>query len=504
MTDIIDIPKGNSIAIIIAIEDYRFAEGATGIVPVKYARNDATKFKKLLREEFDIPDENIIMWLDKDAIKAALEDELKYHIRQLKSTDRFIFYYAGHGFYQNSNNKLTCWDTHPTNLSGTTVSLKEILLDPLEQSECEQSLIFLDCCSTNLTESLSGRDLISNFNDREFEVFIKSKKYNAIFMSCSPGEKSYPSEILKHGIWTYHLIEALKGNVPDAIVKDIYITDNTIRNYLSSAIPKFITEKTIHRDTQRPYSKVNSSNEFLIRQIQTKEDEINNELPNLKLKFDKALFRKVVNISIRRAKGFLKGHFAPEKVNASGNSFIQRVFEENLKEEIQTIYENTKEILSLRKKQIAVVAEIGGGSIECDTFRYLIDIEQNPYEPSEAKVTRKLIIRAKRSALVENFDDIFLYQIDEIVIPYEGNVDFDDLVEKFENLQEIDGGQLYDNEMKGEIEYKTYSGLSIKINIEDLEVVITPNRTMKCMELIDTTMEGLKKITGGGNINLLN
>ena len=96
MTDITDISKDNTIAIIIAIEDYRFADGATGIVPVKYAKNDATKFKKLLKEEFNIPEENITMWLDKDAIKSALEDELKYHIRQLKKTDRFIFYYAGH------------------------------------------------------------------------------------------------------------------------------------------------------------------------------------------------------------------------------------------------------------------------------------------------------------------------------------------------------------------------------------------------------------------------
>ena len=77
------------------------------------------------------------------------------------------------------------------------------------------------------------------------------------------------------------------------------------------------------------------------------------------------------------------------------------------------------------------------------------------------------------------------------------------MVEKFENLEDVDGGKLYDNEMKGEIEYKTYSRLSIKVNMEELEVVITPNRTMKCMELIDTSMEGLKKISGG-KINLLN
>ncbi len=495
MKDINNIPKMDTFAIIIAIEDYRFNDSANGIVPVKYARNDAIKFKKLLREEFEVPEENIIMWLDKDAIKSALEDELIYHIRQLTKDQRFIFYYAGHGFYQSSLNKLTCWDTHPTNLNGTTVSIKEILLDPLEKSECEQTLIFLDCCSTYLIEKITGRDFISNFNDREFDEFIRSSNYHAIFMSCSPGEKSYSHEVLKHGIWTYHLIEALKGNIQDVVVRDSYITDNSIKNYLKVAVPKFITEKTEYRGTQMPYAKINSSSDFLIRQLPIKEEEINNELPNLKLQFEKVSFRKIVFLPIKRAMGFQKGHFVPDKVSQSGNAFIQRVFEENIKNEIQKIYENTKGILSLRKRQIQVSVGIGGGSIERNIFRYYVEIEQSQDDPSEAKVVRRLIIRVNRNELVENFDDIFPQQIDEIVIPYEGEIDFDDLVERFENLEEIDGGKLYDNELKGEIEYKTYSGLTIKVQTGNLEITISPNRTMKCLELIDTTIEGLKKIS---------
>ena len=74
MTEITDILPENTFAVIIAIEDYRFNDGSTGITPVKYARNDATKFKKMLREEFLIPEDNITMWLDKDATKSAFEN----------------------------------------------------------------------------------------------------------------------------------------------------------------------------------------------------------------------------------------------------------------------------------------------------------------------------------------------------------------------------------------------------------------------------------------------
>ncbi|MCD8518800.1 MAG: hypothetical protein LRY32_04170 [Flavobacterium sp.] len=157
---------------------------------------------------------------------------------------------------------------------------------------------------------------------------------------------------------------------------------------------------------------------------------------------------------------------------------------------------NTKEVLSFRKRQIEYGAESGYGNVENDVFRFFIEIEQNPLDPSQAKVTRKLQIRVNRNQLPENFDDIFPNQINEIAIPIEGNIDFDELVEKFENLADEDGGKLSDNELKGEIEYQTYSGLSIKISTKNMELIINPNRDMKCLELIDSSIEGLKKISG--------
>lgn len=492
----IDDIKQKSFAIIIAIEDYRFSDEKTGISYVKYARNDAYKFKKLLKEDFGLLEEDILMWTDKDATKSALEDELKYHIRQLTKDNRFYFYYAGHGFYQNGHNKLTCWDSHPDNLDGTTVSIKEILLDPLEASECTQSLIFLDSCSTYLRDNFVARDLISNFNNRELENFLKSDKYHAIFMSCSPGEKSYPNDVLKHGIWTWHLIEALKGNVPEAMINEEFITDTTLKNYLSDSVPKYITQKTTLRNTQKPFAKINASNDFLIRKIEKPELEFNQEFPKLSLKFDSVTLQKIVIIDIRKASGFKKSHFIPEKISSSGNSFIQNLFEQELKNEIQEVYENTKEVFSLRKRQIDYGAKSGYGNVENDFFRFFIEVEQNPHEPSQAKVTRKLQIRVNRNQLPENFDDIFPKQIDEIVLPIQGEIDFDELVERFENLADEDGGKLSDNELKGEIEYQTYSGLSITINTSDMELIINPNRTMKCLELIDSSIEGLKKISG--------
>lgn len=493
----------NTVAFIIAIEDYRFG-GETGINSVTYARADATKFKKLLMEDFNVPEDNITMWLDNNANQSAFENELRYHIGQLTKDDRLIFYYAGHGFYQNSHNKLTCWDTHINNLNGTTVALNNVLLEPLQQSDCRQSLIFLDCCATNLTDQLDGRDLLASLEPRKFDAFIRAGRYNALFMSCSPGEKSYPSKILGQGIWTWHLIEALKGNVKEALVGDTYITDTSLKNYLSFAVPKFITDSTTQRNTQRPYAKIDASNEFLIRELPAPQEDVDasTEIPKLKLDFGKASFRRTGVLPVNRADGFTKKHFVPDVVNATSNAFIQRVFEGDVEEDIQTVYNNAKDILSLRRRDISAGIS-NGGSVECAAFRYAVDVQQDSDNPRQALITRTLTIRVPRAKLPENFDDIFPTQINEIVIPILGHPVYEDLVDSFENLEDLEGGKLVENPLTEEIEYTTANGISMAIDLENKLLIISSSKNMKYLRLFDASVESLKRVSSDP-VKLLN
>lgn len=481
------------IAVIIAIESYRYSDIST----VKYAVNDANAFKQLLIEYFGAEEENITIWINEQATKTSLEEELPYFIRQLSPDDKFIFYYAGHGFHHTDSNRLTVWDSHKNNLFGTTVSINEILLNPLLKSECKSSLVFIDSCSTSISDSLNARDLISSMSTKEFEEFGNSSKYNALFCSCSPGEKSYPSKKLEHGIWTWHLIEALKGNMPAAIFKDIFITDTSLQNYLRKAIPSFITKETVIKATQTPYSKVSSSNTFTIRQIPpAKEEEISKEFPKIKLRFEGMEMRKIETGSVKKFSGFLKGHFPPTKVNSTGNSYIQTISLQEIEEEIQEVYENCKSILGLKRREITKETDNGGGSIENDIFRFYLEINQNEQNPALADITRRLIIRVPRLELAPNFHEVFPVQPNEIMIPIDGKIDFDDLVEKFENLEEEIGGDLKEDDAKGIIVYTTTDNLTITINTANREMIINPNLHLNCLGLIDFASKGLSKITG--------
>ncbi|NKI19725.1 caspase family protein [Paenibacillus dendritiformis] len=252
----------NTYAVIVAVENYQF-----GIKKVDYAKNDAQAVRQWLIDYLKVPHENIKLWIDLDATKSALTEELRYEISRLNESDQFIFYYAGHGFFDSGYNKITTWDTHPNNLKDTTVSLNHVLMEPLRKSKCNKSLIFIDACASKIDVQFLCRDFIADMNPGEFINFVRSSNYRAMFISCSRGEKSYGSSVLGHGIWTHFLLKALKGEAPEAIEQERFITSTSLQNYLSRAVPNFIKSHTEIRGTQKPWAEVSCSNTFIVFEI---------------------------------------------------------------------------------------------------------------------------------------------------------------------------------------------------------------------------------------------
>jgi uncharacterized caspase-like protein len=237
---------GSAYAVIVGIEKYLDDR----ISQVHYAHEDARGFRDVLIERMEVPSENIKLWLDQQAVKAKFENDLKYEVSQLGPEDRFYFFFAGHGLWASKGgNRLAAWDMHPDNQTGTSVSLEEVLLGPLRESKCQHSVVFIDACAAEFTDTLAPRDLVSSMSKREFQEFIKESIYTAAFFSCSEKEKSYPDFELKHGIWTYHLLKALRGEAPEAIVKDRWVTGDSLRDYLKEALRVFTRDKIVGRQS---------------------------------------------------------------------------------------------------------------------------------------------------------------------------------------------------------------------------------------------------------------
>ena len=252
-----------TIAIIISIENY-FQKQRNQIPPVKYANNDAEKFKEMLLNKLSIEENDIIILENDKAIKTEIEDVIKYQMFSMTEKDRLIFYYVGHGFHDGVTNYISTYDMSKTDISNTAISLRKVLLDPLRKSKCKNALIFIDACAQSFVDEYS-RSTISNINDEELIIFSNEFPYYSLFLSCQDGESSYSCDILENGIWTYYLTKAINESVDEIILNHQYITDRKLGDYLSLNVSQYAKNK--YNWDQNPKTILDSSYENVITEI---------------------------------------------------------------------------------------------------------------------------------------------------------------------------------------------------------------------------------------------
>jgi hypothetical protein len=253
-------PGGRVVAYVVGLENYG---KPGGIQAVDYARRDAEAFADVLETVFPGKTIKLDSRFDEDATLSTLKYEIPRTIAGLRENDVFLFYYAGHGFYGEGGNRLTAFDSNIKNLDGTTWLLRELLTDPLEGSACRRALIFIDACAEKL--EAPGRSVIRPFDAKEFAAFAAAS-FHAVFMSCEPGEKSFPSVELEHGIWTYFLLRALRGEAEEALGPNRFLTGNGLQDYLRQAVSAFVASSGSSL-TQRPYARIGGSGSFAIREV---------------------------------------------------------------------------------------------------------------------------------------------------------------------------------------------------------------------------------------------
>ena len=253
------------VALIVALEEYR--PGAQQVESVKYAHADAVAFQKAVETAFAAHCPEVSLLTNSGATYGDVINAVAERAHGLGPDDLFIFYYAGHGFHDDSGNRLTVWDTTLINVAGTTVGVDEHLLGPLRKSECQKVLAFIDACASKFKPV--GRKAVAAIDPSEFGKLLRSAAFNAVFLSCRAGEQSFPDNELGHGIWTYYLLRALNGEAPEAIDRHGYVTNVTLQDYLRLEVPRHVANHPRLKATQTPEAIVTATSTFAICHLHT-------------------------------------------------------------------------------------------------------------------------------------------------------------------------------------------------------------------------------------------
>ncbi|MCD6366810.1 MAG: caspase family protein [Bacteroidales bacterium] len=200
------------LALIIGNEDYTGSLNAE--INVEYARNDAEIFRKYAINCLGVEERNVYFFTDATAglMRSKIELVAKL-LSKMGSDAELIFYYAGHGFPDESTRVpyLIPVDVNATNLDAA-IKLPDIYKQ-FSQSGAKRITVFLDACFSG-----GGRNQ-GLLAARGVKIKPKTGTLagNMIVFSASTGEQSaLPYNDEKHGMFTFFLLKKLqvtKGNI---------------------------------------------------------------------------------------------------------------------------------------------------------------------------------------------------------------------------------------------------------------------------------------------------
>ena len=207
---------GQRYAVIIGIGAYQDER-----LNLSYTVNDAQGLYDVLTDPKygAIPRENVQLLLSENATTVNIKKSIGTWLRRAaKEEDTVIIYYSGHGAPEGDETYWVTYDADIDDLYSTALSNRAIS-DMLGRISAKRLITFLDSCYSAATVNRSNQS-------RNIPTEIPWEKFTGegrIVISASNGkELSLELEEYKHGIFTYYLLEGLKGQADrneDAVIE---------------------------------------------------------------------------------------------------------------------------------------------------------------------------------------------------------------------------------------------------------------------------------------------
>lgn len=473
--------------IVIAIAEY-----SSAVFPqlsnIESAINDANAIKKTFIEQLYIEDNNLFFLTNEKANKATMEKEIGDIFKKITEDDECYFYYAGHGFNTKAQNRITCWDTDNSNLEETSLSLAELLLIPLKNSGCKKSFIFIDSSAEEMKSKNKMKTAATNLSEKEYSEFVRNSPGHSFFLSCFPGEKSFHSTQVKHGIWAFHLINALNGKDDAAIDRNNAITNISLNKFLSTKIPQYITKTMFINDRQNPFGVIDGSVVSTLIKFESDDEDQNK---NVEIQFHQYVLSREQHIPYKNFRDFNKSKHKIPKDHSSFASKLATELAQNefLKTEIESLFDNARK--NLRLKNSNTVKDPEGGSLHTEFFRYNISAEQSENDFTEITIRRELELRVALANFPMPIDQIFTGGFDTITFPIKGSLDVDSLEDALYELEDENHGTFDHKDNLFSFFPKNIKGIAkVEISKNTLKIRFTSSQT-SVVEILDYTQQTL-------------
>lgn len=427
----------NRFALIIGLERYAEAIGR-----VIFAENDAKAFRDCLLELGYDP-RDVTCLISSQATRTKIESEIQRLVRLAQEDDEILFFFSGHGVAINTSNYITCCDTAKADLPNTCISLGWII-NLISTASSTRKLIFLDTAHSGLRINDKSPRITDPMDEGELVAFFANADNAVGFVSCQTHELSYSGPNIRHGIWTYHLLQALRGGARNALNSNNLVTSESLQNYLASEIPKTLRIENPNRVTQTPICFGNISHDFVLFDVSAL---IGRRATDRK---EKLVGVKSIDLigarsgQVKELSGFKKGlHQVPETVNGYTASFVAGIAAQDVEFEATKLYEQIKSNFKYKRRDIKLELDGASAVVATKDFDLSITYSQDTEDPGSYSI--EYLINNVRDAEAlndEGLQNILDRHFDEVRFLLKGEIDLEELIDAIES--EDDGEILID------------------------------------------------------------
>lgn len=227
------------LAIVLGLEEF---VAYRNFKKVPYALADAHEMSNVLTKS----GYEVRLLTGTDATFSKVTEVVHQVIASCNDDDEFWFFYAGHGAINRLNRTiLACYDSILNIDFEQCLELRSVT-NPFVAKPRTKAIFTIDACHSQLTPEIPP---FNHFDDREILDITKSPNI-LYFTSCQSNEEALPDDENHHGIWTYHLLQCLKGLVPEALELGRYVDPYYLQGYLRNIV---VAEcERLHQRTQSP------------------------------------------------------------------------------------------------------------------------------------------------------------------------------------------------------------------------------------------------------------
>lgn len=204
---------------------------------LNYARADAESFAESVKKNGATLYQKVKIHAlyDAAATRQNVLDTLKSLENHVSINDVFIFYYAGHGCMVDQNFffiPVECISMYQAT-SANALSA-ETMQAGFKNIKALKQIIIMDAC-----QSGGSVEILAMRGASEEKAFAQLSRGAGIHVLASAGSEQNAKEILelKHGLFTYVLLDALNGKA-DGAPKDGKITIYELKSYLDDQVPE--------------------------------------------------------------------------------------------------------------------------------------------------------------------------------------------------------------------------------------------------------------------------